>query len=234
MIRVLIVDDYTIVRRGLKVFLAQTDDIRVIGEADNGLEAIRLSKELDPDIILMDLLMPKLDGIEATRQIIAQQPHMRVLVMTSFVCDEKIFPAIKAGALGYLLKESQPRELVQSIYKLHRCELSLPASIARRMMKEIVETPVANPTPDPLTARELDVLRLLAEGLSNEEITDRLAVSDCTVRSHIKHLLAKLCLANRVQAALYALREGISSLEGETEPGKGNWHSTLVGPSTFP
>ena len=104
MIRVLIVDDHTIVRRGLKAFLAQTDDIQVIGEADNGLEAVRLSKELEPDVILMDLLMPKMDGIEATRQIITRQPHMRVLVMTSFVCDEKIFPAIKAGALGYLLR----------------------------------------------------------------------------------------------------------------------------------
>ncbi|MGE5376144.1 MAG: response regulator transcription factor [Bacteroidota bacterium] len=124
MIRVLIVDDHTIVRRGLKAFLAQTEDIQVIGEAENGLEAVRLSKELEPDIILMDLLMPKMDGIEATRQIITGQPHMRVLVMTSFACDEKIFPAIKAGALGYLLKESETGDLIWSIYKVHRGELS--------------------------------------------------------------------------------------------------------------
>jgi NarL family two-component system response regulator LiaR len=179
----------------------------------------------------MDLLMPKMDGIEATRQIIIQQPHMRVLVMTSFACDEKIFPAIKAGALGYLLKESETRDLLWSIYKVHRGEPSLPASIARKMMKEIVQTPVANPTPEPLTARELDVLRLLAEGLSNEEIAARLAVSDCTVRSHIHHLMAKLHLANRVQAALYALREGISSLEEDIEHDAGNIRSTIVGPT---
>ncbi len=154
MIRILIVDDHIIVRRGLKAFLAQIDDIQVIGEADNGLEAVRLSRELEPDVILMDLLMPKLDGIEATRQIIIDQPHMRALVMTSFVCDDKIFPAIKAGALGCVLKESDPGELRWSIHKVHCGELPLPASIARKMMKEIVETPVENPTPDPLTARE--------------------------------------------------------------------------------
>ena len=214
-IRVLIVDDHVIVRRGIKALLAETDDIEVIGEADNGQEAIRLAHELEPDVILMDLLMPKMDGIEATRQVTAQQPQLRVLVLTSFVGDEKIFPAIKAGALGYLLKDSEPSELIRSINRVHRGEPSLHSSIARKMIKEILDTPTVKPTPDPLTVREVEVLQLLAKGLSNDEIAKQLSVSEVTVRTHISHLLAKLHLANRVQATLYALREGISSLEDE-------------------
>ncbi|HJS20154.1 MAG TPA: response regulator transcription factor, partial [Anaerolineales bacterium] len=145
-IRVLIVDDHVIVRRGIKALLAETDDIEVIGEADNGQEAIRLAHELEPDVILMDLLMPKMDGIEATRQVTAQQPQLRVLVLTSFVGDEKIFPAIKAGALGYLLKDSEPSELIRAIYRVHRGEPSLHSSIARKMIREILETPTVKPT----------------------------------------------------------------------------------------
>jgi two-component system, NarL family, response regulator LiaR len=228
MIRVLIVDDHTIVRRGLKALLAQTEDIQVIGEADNGLEAVRLSQELEPDVILMDLLMPKMDGIEATRQIINGQPHMRVLVMTSFVCDDKIFPAIKAGALGYLLKESETGELIWSIYKVHRGELSLPAIIARKIIKEIQDPPAEKPTSDPLTLKEVEVLQLLATGLSNEEICARLEISNSTVRSHINRLMAKLRLANRVQATLYALCEGLTCLEEGIEPGKEAYRSTVV------
>jgi NarL family two-component system response regulator LiaR len=140
-----------------------------------------------------------------------------VLVLTSFVGDEKIFPAIKAGALGYLLKDSEPAELLRSIHKVHRGEPSLNPSIARKMMKEILDEPKVKPTPDPLTAREVEVLHLLANGLSNEEIADQLVVSEVTVRTHISHILAKLHLANRVQATLYALREGISSLEDEDD-----------------
>ena len=217
MIRVLIVDDHTIVRKGIKALLAETADIQVIAEANNGLEAVRLVKELQPDVILMDLLMPKMDGIEATRLITTEQPQMRVLVLTSFVGDEKIFPAIKAGALGYLLKDSEPSELIRSINKVYRGEPSLHSSIARKMMKEILDAPAAKPTPDPLTAREVEVLQLVAKGLSNEDIAAQLVVSEVTVRTHISHLLAKLHLANRVQATLYALREGISSLGEENK-----------------
>jgi NarL family two-component system response regulator LiaR len=216
-IRVLIVDDHTIVRKGIKALLAETSDIEVVGEAENGLEAVRLSKELEPEVVLMDLLMPKMDGIEATRQITARQPEMRVLVLTSFVGDDKVFPAIKAGALGYLLKDSEPADLIRSIYRVHRGEPSLHPIIARKMMKEILEKPSEKPTPEPLTAREVEVLQLLAKGMMNEEIAEKLMISDVTVRTHVSHLLAKLHLANRVQATLYALREGIASFGEENE-----------------
>lgn len=216
-IRVLIADDHTIVRRAIKAFLAEADDIEVVGEADNGLEAVRLSKQHDPDVILMDLLMPKMDGIDATRQVTAWLPRVRVLVLTSFVHDDKVFPAIKAGAHGYLLKESEPDQLIQSIRRVHRGEPALDPSIARKIMKEIqVETAIKDP-PDPLTARELEVLQLLAKGLSNKEIADKLVVAEVTIRTHISHILGKLHLANKIQAALYALREGISYLEEENK-----------------
>jgi two-component system, NarL family, response regulator LiaR len=214
-VRILIVDDHTIVRKGIKALLAEMSDIQVVGEADNGLEAINLSKELEPDVILMDLLMPKMDGIEATRRITALQPKVRVLVLTSFVGDDKIFPAIKAGAMGYLLKESEPNELIQAIYKVYRGEPSLHPVIAKKMMKEILDQPVTKPSSEPLTAREIEVLQLLAKGLSNDEIAAQLVISEVTVRTHISHLLAKLHMANRVQATLYALREGITSMDNE-------------------
>jgi two-component system, NarL family, response regulator LiaR len=216
-IRILIVDDHTIVRKGIKALLAETNDIQVAGEAGNGIEAIKLSKQLQPDVILMDIMMPNMDGIEATRQITASQPEVRVLVLTSFVGDDKVFPAIKAGALGYLLKDSDPAELIRSIHKVHQGEPSLPPAIARKIMKEIKDDPAEKPTPEPLTAREVQVLRLLAEGLSNEEIAAQLGISEVTVRTHISHLLAKLHLANRVRATLYALREGITSVGSEDE-----------------
>jgi two-component system, NarL family, response regulator LiaR len=134
MIQILIVDDHTIVRRGIKALLAETDDIQVVGEADNGLEAISLSKELEPDVILMDLLLPVMDGIEATRQITARQPHTRVVVMTSFIWDEKIIPAIEAGAMGFVMNDSGSGELIQSIYKVHRGEAAFDPDIARRLI----------------------------------------------------------------------------------------------------
>ena len=214
-IRVLIVDDHTIVRKGIKALLAETSDIQVVGEAENGLEAVDQFKLIEPDIILMDLLMPKMDGIEATRQITAQKTDARVLVLTSFVGDDKIFPAIKAGALGYLLKNSEPSELIRSIYKVYRGEPLLHPSIARKMMKEIMEHPMDKLTPETLTTREVEVLHLLSKGLSNDEIATQLSISEVTVRTHISHLLSKLHLANRVQATLYALRKGIASIEND-------------------
>ena len=212
-IRIMIVDDHAIVRRGIKALLAEMDDMQVVGEADNGLEAVRLSKQLEPDVILMDLLMPNMDGIEATRQILGQQPHMRVLVMTSFVHDEKIIPAIKAGASGYVLKESEPEELIRSIYKAHRGECVWDPGVAQKLRNESSEIAAVKPIPDPLTTRESDVLQLMVTGLTNDEIAARLVVSNSTVRSHISGLNAKLRINSRVQATLYALRKGLCSLQ---------------------
>ena len=214
-IRVLIVDDHTIVRKGIRALLAEIAGIEVVGEADNGQEAIAQAETLHPDVILMDLAMPKMDGIEATRQIKASQPESRILVMTSFAADDKVFPAIKAGALGYLLKESAPEDLVQAIRQIHRGESSLHPTIARKVLQEITHPSDRPPTPNPLTEREAEVLRLVAQGLSNRDIARKLNISDPTVRTHVSNILSKLHLATRIQAALYALREGLVSLDAE-------------------
>jgi NarL family two-component system response regulator LiaR len=212
-IRVLLTDDHAIVRKGIRALLATELDIQVVGEAGDGLEAVAQAKALQPDVILMDLVMPKLDGIEATRQITAELPDTGVLVLTSFAADEKVFPAIKAGALGYLLKDSSPETLVEAIHQVHRGEPSLEPSIARKVLIELSHPPRQQPlTAEPLTERELDVLRLIAQGGSNKEIAMKLSVSELTVRSHVSNILGKLHLASRTQAALYALQKGITSL----------------------
>jgi NarL family two-component system response regulator LiaR len=213
-IRVLLTDDHAIVRKGIRALLATELDIQVVGEAGDGLEAVAQAKALQPDVILMDLVMPKLDGIEATRQITAELPDTGVLVLTSFAADEKVFPAIKAGALGYLLKDSSPETLVEAIHQVHRGEPSLEPSIARKVLIELSHPPRQQPlTAEPLTERELDVLRLIAQGGSNKEIAMKLSVSELTVRSHVSNILGKLHLASRTQAALYALQKGITSLD---------------------
>ena len=220
-IRVLIVDDHTIVRKGIRALLAEIEGIEVVGEAADGQEAIAQANSLRPDVILMDLAMPKMDGIEATRQIKTRQPECRILVMTSFAADDKVFPAIKAGALGYLLKESTPEDLVQAIRQIHRGESSLHPTIARKVLQEITHPPDRPPTPNPLTEREAEVLRLVAQGLSNQDIARKLNISDPTVRTHVSNILGKLQLATRIQAALYALREGLASLDADAERGAG-------------
>ncbi len=212
-IRVLIVDDHSIVRKGIRALLATERDIEVVGEASDGTEAVAQAHALSPDVILMDLVMPKMDGIEATRQITARQPGARILVLTSFAADDKVFPAIKSGALGYLLKDTGPDELIQAIHQVHRGEPSLEPSIARKVLSELSHPPKTPLTPEPLTERELDVLRWVAQGQSNREIADKLVISETTVRTHVSNILSKLHLASRTQAALYALREGLASLE---------------------
>ena len=212
-IRLLVVDDQGIVREGICALLAEVEGMKVVGEAVDGLEAVTQAATLLPDVILMDLVMPRLDGIEAIRQITARQPDARILALTSFTADDKVFPAIKAGAMGYLLKDSDPKELIKAIQAVYQGEPFLPPSIARKVLEEISHPSKGLPTPDPLTGRELEVLHLVAKGISNQEIAKRLVISEATVRTHIDNVLNKLHLANRVQAALYALRKGVSTLD---------------------
>lgn len=205
-IQVLIVDDHTIVRKGIRALLTEIADFEVVGEAANGQESITQALQLHPDVILMDLAMPVLDGIEATRQIKMQQPESRILVMTSFATDDKVLSAIKAGAQGYLLKESAPDDLVQAIYQIYHGESSLHPVVARKVLQEIAQPADRTPTTDPLTTRESTVLCLLAQGLDNQAIAVKLHISPPTVRTHVSNILSKLYLANCVQATLYALR----------------------------
>jgi NarL family two-component system response regulator LiaR len=219
-IRVLIVDDHAIVRRGIRALLSEAGGFTVVGEVDNGQAAVQSALETGPDVILMDLLMPGMDGIEATRQITTVQPNTHVLVLTSFAADNKVFPAIKAGAVGYLLKDSSPDDLVRAIRQVHRGEPALHPSIARKLLQEVARPAEREPAPEALTPRELTVLRLIAQGLSNQELADRLSVSEATVRAHVSRILGKLHLASRTQAALYAVREGLES-EDAASPDEG-------------
>jgi NarL family two-component system response regulator LiaR len=214
-IRILIADDHAIVRKGLKALLATEKDMAVAGEAENGAEAVEKAAALRPDVILMDIVMPRMDGIEATRRITAERPETRVLVLTSFAADDKVFPAVKAGALGYLLKDSSPEQLLDAIRQVHKGEPSLEPSIARKVLQELSHpgSGAGTPTTDPLTERELEVLRLIAQGMSNKEIASKIFVAEWTVRSHVSNILGKLHLASRTQAALYALRSGLASLD---------------------
>lgn len=220
MIRVLIVDDHAIVRKGIRALLSESGGFEVIGEAADGQEAVAAAVESRPDVILMDLLMPGMDGIEATLRITAQRPDARILVLTSFAADNKLFPAIKAGALGYLLKDSSPEDLLRAIRQVHRGEPALHPTIARKLLQEIAQPVDLQPAPEALTGRELAVLRLIAQGLSNQEIADQIAVSEPTVRTHVSRILSKLHLASRTQAALYAVREGLET-EDAANPKEG-------------
>ncbi len=212
-IRVLVVDDHAIIRKGIRAVLELVPDIDLVGEAENGLQAVTLEKELNPDVILMDLMMPEMDGIAAIKEIKKQQLKARILVLTNFAGEEMIFPAIKAGAVGYHLKDSSPETLIDAIRQVSQGVASLHPSIAKKVLDELHNTGKQKLSDEPLTNRELEVLRRLAQGHENKDIAEQLVISEATVRTHVSNILGKLHLASRTQAALYALREGLASLD---------------------
>jgi NarL family two-component system response regulator LiaR len=212
-ISILITDDHAIVRKGLRTLVESEPGMEVVGEAADGIEAVLKARSLIPDVILMDMMMPRMDGLAAINEIMGENPEARILVITSFAEDEKVFPAIKAGALGYLLKDSTPEQLIQAIYAVYKGEPSLHPSIALKVIRELNRPSELPPTEEPLTTREVEVLKLVARGLTNQEIAETLVISERTVGNHIGNILNKLHLANRTQAALYALREGLIDLE---------------------
>ncbi|MEM8531399.1 MAG: response regulator transcription factor [Chloroflexota bacterium] len=213
-VRVLIIDDHSVVRRGLCAFLTTYSEIEVIGEASGGVEGVEMAKQLVPDVALMDLLMPEMDGIEATRQLKAVSPSTQVIVLTSYSDDERIFPAIKAGALSYLLKDVEPNELVRAIQAAHHGEATLHPTVATRLMKELTGETRTSPL-DELTDRERDVLSCIARGMSNAEIANSLMIGERTVKTHVSNILSKLHLQDRTQAALFALRERLVPLDDQ-------------------
>jgi DNA-binding NarL/FixJ family response regulator len=214
MIRVLLCDDQALVRSGFRMILDAREDLEVVGEAENGVQAIALARKLDPDVILMDVRMPELDGVEATRRLATAGSGARVLILTTFDLDEYVYEAIRAGASGFLLKDVQPSQLVDAIRVVAAGEALLAPSVTRRLLDRFADTLTdTNGAPPPgldsLTERELEVLKLLAQGLSNAELADRLFLSETTVKSHISSVLRKLQLRDRVQAVVLAYEAGL-------------------------
>ncbi len=213
-IRVFLADDHAVVRRGLEALIETQADMVVVGTAVDGEEAVQQVDRLSPDVILLDIQMPRKNGVTAIGEIKTAHPDARILVLTSFGDDDTVFAAIKAGAMGYLLKDSSPQELMQAIRHVYNGRASLHPDIALKVIQELNKPPADLPlTDDPLTEREVEVLKLVARGLTNQEIADQLVVSERTVRTHLSNILGKLHLANRTQAALYALRQGLARLE---------------------
>jgi NarL family two-component system response regulator LiaR len=211
-IRLVIADDHAVVREGLRSLVATEEGLEIVGEAENGRQAVELVAQMKPDVVLLDLAMPEMDGVEAIESIRDLETDVRILVLTSFADDERVYAAVEAGAHGYLLKDSSPAQLLRAIRDVSDGLPSMDPVVARKLMEEMRRRSSLPPTEEPLSERELDVLRNLAKGLSNQEIGDELFISERTVRTHVSNILAKLHLANRTQAALYALKQGIADL----------------------
>jgi NarL family two-component system response regulator LiaR len=209
-ITVLLVDDHKVVRQGVRAFLEAHSEFLVVGEADSGTTAITLSEEYIPDVVLMDLIMPEMDGVEATRQVKNISPRTNIVVLTSYHDDEHIFPAMEAGATSYILKDVDMEELAEAIRRAARGEVTLHPRVAARILQELhgARSEEVNPFTE-LTKREMEVLKLIANGLSNNEIAEKLVISDHTVKGHVSNIFGKLHLADRTQAAVYAWRKGV-------------------------
>jgi NarL family two-component system response regulator LiaR len=219
-IRVLIVDDHAVVRQGLRTFLELQDNIAphilVVGEAVNGLEAVEMARQTQPDIVLLDMVMPEMDGIQATRQIIACSPHTRIIILTSFGEEDKVIPAIQAGAQGYLLKDIPPEELVHAIREAYLGKVQLHPEIAKKLMsavaaQEVTVSRLITASDGGLTEREQEVLQLIADGCNNRVIAEKLVISEKTVKTHVSSILSKLHLEDRTQAAIYAFKHGFAT-----------------------
>jgi NarL family two-component system response regulator LiaR len=210
-IRVLIVDDHQVVRQGLRTFLELHDDMLVVGEATDGQVAVEMVRQLNPNVVLMDLVMPNLDGISATKQVKSLGSNVKVIALTSFTEDDKVFPAIQAGASSYLLKDVSPADLVEAIRAAHRGEARLHPEIARKLIQQVAHQAPGprEPQVEALTERERDVVQLVAQGCSNQEIAQTLVISDKTVKTHVSNILSKLNLQDRTQLAIYAIRKGL-------------------------
>jgi NarL family two-component system response regulator LiaR len=211
MISVVIVDDHAVVRQGIRFLLEQQTDITVVGESEDGEQAVALAADLLPNVLLLDLLMPKMDGVTAVREIKRIAPTTQIIILTSYYEDDQIFGVIKAGALSYLLKDTRPHELVEAVRAAARGESMLHPTVAARLLRDI-QHPAPSPLND-LTPRELDVLTYIARGRSNYEIATALTISEQTVKTHVSNILSKLHLADRTQAAIYALQQRLVPLK---------------------
>jgi DNA-binding NarL/FixJ family response regulator len=212
-IRLLIVDDHGVVRQGLRMYLALDPELEVVGEATNGAEALRLARELEPDVVLMDLLMPVMDGIAATGAIRRELPEVEVLALTSVLEDSAVYGAMRAGAIGYLLKDTKADELCRAIKAAAAGQVQLSPPVAARLLREV--PPPQHP--EPLTGREIEVLQQLALGKSNKEIAAALVIAEKTARTHVSNILAKLGVSSRTQAALHAVRSGLVTFDSQDE-----------------